>query len=208
MAVRELMSTLLLWFALAVLLIMIGRRGAPPFPWDIAILTRVAACRNRWLDRIFLTVTHFGSFFVLTPVAAVIFWILIRAERFGAGCFLALSFIGASVIANLSKPVFKRKRPALFPVLGKMPAHSSYPSAHSAQIMAFAGSFFFILELSEAQSKAWFIAASFLIVAMVAFSRIYLQVHYPSDVIAGVMLALLWVLGAEHLLALFGIGIK
>lgn len=209
MAVRELMTALFLWFALAVLLIMIGRRSAPPFSWDIAILTRVAALRNRRLDRVFLAATVFGSFFVLTPITVVILWMLIHAGRFGETCFLALGFIGASVIANLSKPVFKRKRPDLFPILGRMPAHSSYPSAHSAQIMAFVSSLFLIFHPAGTPlTTAGFIAASVLMVAMVAFSRIYLQVHYPSDVAAGLMLALLWVLAAEHLLALFGIRIR
>ncbi|MGZ8199582.1 MAG: hypothetical protein ACXWUC_02210, partial [Methylosarcina sp.] len=134
MAVPELMTALFLWFAMAMLLILIDRRSAPPFTWDIAILTRVSVCRSRWLDRFFSAVTVFGSFFVLTPITAFILWMLIHTGRFEEGCFLALSFIGASVIANLTKPVFKRKRPDLFPPLGKMPLHSSYPSAHSAQI--------------------------------------------------------------------------
>jgi undecaprenyl-diphosphatase len=207
MAASELISTLILWIAIAVLLMTAGRRGDLPFPWDIALLTRAAACRNRRLDRIFLAVTHLGSFFVLTPMAAALLWRLIQAGRAEAGFFLMLSFIGASAIANLSKPLFKRKRPNLFPILGKMPAHSSFPSAHSAQITAFAGSLFFIFHPAEAPFAGW-LAASVLVVAAVAFSRIYLQVHYPSDVIAGLMLALLWVLASRHLLALFGINIE
>lgn len=208
MAASELMSVLILWIAIAVLLVTAGRRGDLPFPWDIDLLTRAAACRNRRLDRIFLAVTHLGSFFVLTPMAAALLWRLIQAGRSEAGFFLMLSFIGASVIANLSKPLFKRKRPNLFPILGKMPAHSSFPSAHSAQITAFAGSLFFIFHPAEAPFAAGWLAASVLVVVTVAFSRIYLQVHYPSDVIAGLMLALLWVLASGHLLALFGIDIK
>ncbi|MGZ8094636.1 MAG: phosphatase PAP2 family protein [Methylosarcina sp.] len=208
MAVPELMTALFMWFAMAVLLILIDRRSAPPFTWDIAILTRVSACRSRWLDRFFSAVTVFGSFFVLTPITAFILWMLIHTGRLEEGCFLALSFIGASVIANLTKPVFKRKRPDLFPPLGKMPLHSSYPSAHSAQIMAFVTSLFLIFDPAGSQFAVWLIAAAFLMAAMVAFSRIYLQVHYPSDVVAGLMLALLWVMGTEHLLVLFGISIK
>lgn len=207
MAASELMTVLILSIAIAVLLMAAGRRGDLPFPWDIALLTRAAACRNRRLDRIFLVVTHLGSFFVLAPMAAALLWRLIHAGRSAAGFFLMLSFIGASVIANLSKPVFKRKRPNLFPILGKMPAHSSFPSAHSAQITAFAGSVYLIFQPAEAPFAAGWLAASSLVVATVAFSRIYLQVHYPSDVIAGLMLALLWVLASGHLLALFGINI-
>ena len=64
-----------------------------------------------------------------------------------------------------------------------MPGDFSYPSAHTVQITAFALAV--ILTLVLPAQRAWWFALVFIIVVTVGASRLYLQVHFPSDVLAG-----------------------
>jgi undecaprenyl-diphosphatase len=71
-----------------------------------------------------------------------------------------------------------------------MPEDWSFPSAHAAQATAFALAWLLRPGRSPGRIEVSVLAA---VVALVAVSRPYLQVHFPSDVIAGVLLAAVWV---------------
>ncbi|OYX28429.1 MAG: hypothetical protein B7Z03_11630 [Hydrogenophilales bacterium 32-62-9] len=81
-----------------------------------------------------------------------------------------------------------RFRPDLFEPLTVLPVDASFPSAHAAQITAFALAAWFLLSRSK---RILFAPLLLTLVVAVAFSRLYLQVHWPSDVIVGVALGLL-----------------
>ncbi len=205
MALLEMSITFVLWFGIAVMLKMIEQYTVPPFPWDVSILRFAHGLRSLCLDRIFRLITLLGSFFILTPVTALMVWMLSEAGRTGDACLLALDFTGASLIANGIKHFFKRKRPAMFPSIGDSPSDPSFPSAHSAQIIAFIVPLYWIFMPVGTLNVILICTAAVLVVILVASSRIYLQVHYPSDVFAGIMLALLWVTGADNLLSALSI---
>lgn len=82
-----------------------------------------------------------------------------------------------------------------------MPADFSFPSGHTAQITALALCLTIIVCRHHAAIRCGTATAlAVLIAGLVGFSRLYLQVHYLSDVIAGAMLALFWVGGARWVL--------
>jgi len=84
-----------------------------------------------------------------------------------------------------------RPRPDLYPPLVPMPEDWSFPSAHAVQVTAFALAWLLRPGTSPGRIEiVVFLAAA----ALVGVSRPYLQVHFPSDVIAGAILAALWVL--------------
>jgi membrane-associated phospholipid phosphatase len=205
MTLSKLTTTLVLWLGMVVLLLIIERFSAPPSLWDKIILTHVSQLRSLWLDRLFLFVTNFGSLYFLVPVTMLILWFLARNDYMSDAWFLALSLGGASLIAHLAKYLFQRVRPDAFPFVGTMPLNASFPSAHTAQIMAFVIALYLILRRLDMQSAHWFLVFAAPVAVMVALSRLYLQVHYPSDVLAGLVLALLWILGVAHLLGTLGI---
>jgi membrane-associated phospholipid phosphatase len=89
------------------------------------------------------------------------------------------------------KLVAARPRPDLFPPLIAMPEDWSFPSAHAAQVTAFALAW--LLRPGTAPDRTE-IVVLFAAVTAVFASRLYLQVHFPSDVVAGALLATLWVL--------------
>jgi undecaprenyl-diphosphatase len=105
---------------------------------------------------------------------------------------LALAVLVASLVTNKGlKPAFRRKRPSSgagkAPCIGRLPSGASFPSAHTANAFAAA---FVLLQTAPAGRVFWWLLA-----AAIAFSRVYLGVHYPLDVIGG---ASPWIRGAPH----------
>ena len=99
---------------------------------------------------------------------------------------------GAWLLAYAGKLLVARPRPELYPALIAMPADLSFPSAHTLQITAFA----FAWVLAPGSRPAWAgVTAAALIILVVALSRLYLQVHFPSDVVIGMIAGAAWVVG-------------
>lgn len=156
--------------------------------WDHAGLALAHAARAPWLDSLFAAVTWLGSLAVLLPLALLLWWWR-RGER--SASFVALALIGASALGHLAKLIVARPRPDVFPPLIPMPEDWSFPSAHAVQVAAFALAWTLRPGASPGRIE---IAVLLGIVAAVFISRLYLQVHFPSDVVAGALLASLWVL--------------
>jgi membrane-associated phospholipid phosphatase len=107
---------------------------------------------------------------------------------------IAMIGLGSTGILNLLKEIFKRQRP-LDPLIRDVTGFS-YPSGHSFSSFTFFGLLIYILWKTSIK-KTWKIILSivlFLIAATIAFSRVYLRVHYPSDVVAGFCLSITWLM--------------
>lgn len=161
--------------------------------WDHSGLALAHAARTPWLDSLFASVTWLGSLAVLLPLALLVWWRR-RGDRNAA--FVALALIGASALGHLLKLIAARSRPDLFPPLIPMPEDWSFPSAHAVQVTAFALAWTLRPGTSPGRIE---IAVLLAAAALVFASRLYLQVHFPSDVIAGALLATLWVLFLRRL---------
>lgn len=135
-------------------------------------------------------VTWLGSLLVLLPLALAIGWRGDGGGRRRMGLFLPAAVLGASAVAHLLKWAIDRERPDLFPSLVTMPADASFPSAHAMQVTAFVAAW---LVASGGWRRPGPVLAGVLLIAVVGFSRLYLQVHFPSDVLCGILAGLLWV---------------
>ncbi|MGH8534661.1 MAG: phosphatase PAP2 family protein [Gammaproteobacteria bacterium] len=168
---------------------------------DAAILAFAAAHRSEILDQLFRGITWLGSLYVLIPTGLVLVSLLAhRRNRFEAW-LLGIGLCGTALMAHTIKRILARPRPELYPLLIELPVSDSFPSAHVAQASAFFLCLAFIVR-RLAPEWAWAFACTALVAVMgVAISRIYLQVHFPSDALGGVGLALLWV-GAVYRLLL------
>jgi undecaprenyl-diphosphatase len=112
--------------------------------------------------------------------------IAIRRRRLALFTSVLLAVLLASALTdNVLKPLFSRERPYVSMsggVIGARPEGASFPSGHSAN--AFAGAFVLSRVAAPAAVVWWAFAA------MIAYSRVYLGVHYPLDVIAGALVGI------------------
>ena len=119
------------------------------------------------------------------------FFVFLRWRR--AAGWMAVAMSGAVVLNLAMKWGFHRARPV--PFFGSVPDPWSFPSGHSLLSFCFygvlAGLIADRIDSRAAQAALWSVAAT--LVAGIGLSRIYLGVHYPSDVIAGYLTAAVWV---------------
>ena len=168
--------------------------------WDNRILLFAAAHRSEVLDHFFRGMTWLGSLYVLVPLALLAAVVLLHFQRRSESLLLAVGFGGAALLAHLAKALLARPRPDLVEPVIALPADGSFPSAHTAQIVAFALCAVLVVRRT---SPDWQYAAgvvAVLLIAVVATSRVYLQVHYPSDVLGGIALGIGWIVLARKIL--------
>jgi undecaprenyl-diphosphatase len=152
----------------------------------------VAAQRTAALTDVMRMLTWAGSAFLLVPLALIVCLAFVRAGLRREALAIALSLGGAMLISDWVKLLVSRPRPPvehLQAVTG-----SSFPSGHATQAGAFWFSLVFAMQAAGASPKLTRLAAglALLIVLTVAASRVYLGVHYPSDVVAGILLGTGW----------------
>ena len=151
-------------------------------------------------DSFFTAITWFGSLYFILPSSAILALILLWAGRGREVLLMGMSLLATVIAAHVTKLIFRRPRPESIELLIPIPSDWSFPSAHTAQATAF----FLVVAIIATRSltPVWAgvcAVASALIVIGVGWSRVYLQVHYPSDVVAGCALAVI-VVTAVHLL--------
>jgi undecaprenyl-diphosphatase len=157
--------------------------------------------RISFMDLFFKTITWAGSGLVLFPLAALIAGILWFRGRGADALLVSGGLLGCFLLVHGLKHLFARPRPAMEDMLVTVPAGFSFPSAHTAQAAAFAlacAMAFGRDAASAAEMLTW--GCLGLAALLVGISRIYLHVHYVSDVIAGAVLGLAWVLALNRLL--------
>ncbi len=142
---------------------------------------------------------HLASFvgstaFLLALGAIIVVWLYLRKYRRGALLF-AITTVGSSLLISLLKLAFRRARPEPF-FETILPGSYSFPSGHSLGSFCFYGSLAAIL--AARTEKIWlkiviWVSAA-LLISTIGISRIYLGVHYPSDVLAGFVVGLIWVI--------------
>ena len=152
---------------------------------EIALVRELQAFRRPWLDDGMILASALGAGAFIWIITGSIAGIFPRhtAAMWRLWLALALSFV---VVDDLAKPFFARQRPfQIMPdlrLIDARPPSASFPSGHAA--MAAAGAFSLTRMLPQARWIVWPLAA------IIAFSRVYLAVHWPTDVLAGGLLGL------------------
>lgn len=150
---------------------------------DAAWLALMNHWQHPWFATGMVAVTWLGSLFVLLPLAVLAGW-----GRAG-GLYLPAALLVASGLAHATKWLVDRARPDTFPSLVAMPADASFPSAHAMQAAALVTAW---LLWSGNAARPGQVAVGMLVVVAVGLSRTYLQVHYLSDVLFGIVAGALW----------------
>ena len=177
-----------LWFAL----IAFGTRAEGGLPFDLPTLRWFADHQSVAATRVALALDLLGISYLLMPLAVVLAMALAEAGRARAGLFLIACEFGAVAINLGAKIYFARARPDLSDQL--TPAtNASFPSGHAMGSLAFSLALMVILSrlVPRHRGSIGVVLATFAL--GVGVSRIYLQVHYPSDVLAAWALTAAWI---------------
>jgi len=161
--------------------------------FDRDVLLWINAHSPEWLDGPMRLVTALGYGQVVLPLlAAIVFAFYLKGWRLSA-TLLLVSTIGGSLLTAALKVVFARARPELFQSDYTASLYS-FPSGHATVAVGFYGTLTLILAYRLRGFARWaVVAGGVLLVFLIGFSRLYLGVHYPTDVLAGFLAAPLWV---------------
>jgi undecaprenyl-diphosphatase len=160
--------------------------------FDKAVLLWIHNNFPDWLNEPMRLVTALGYYYVVVPLLAVAVFVLYRRGWRLSAVLLAVSTGGSVVLTTVLKGVFQRTRPELFDA-GYQASFYSFPSGHATVAVGFYGMLTVILAYRMRGAARWAVAAcGLLVVLLIGFSRLYLGVHYPTDVLAGYLSALLW----------------
>jgi undecaprenyl-diphosphatase len=145
-------------------------------------------------------ISGLGSAEVLLPVVVLILVVMLRRGARQQATLLAVTMTGALVLELTLKLAFRRPRPQ--PFFGiPSPGSYAFPSGHALVSLCFYTALAWMLteRLTARWSRAllWIVAA--LLIGLTGFSRIYLGMHYPSDVLGGYAAALVWMASLARL---------
>lgn len=155
--------------------------------FDQIVKNLLNSVANPALDSFMAFVTNLGApvaFYILT--AAVFVYLSFR-KRMPEGIFLLLCMITSWGVMNALKLLFMRARPPGEPLTHA--AGYSFPSGHATLAMAFYGFIIYlILSADKSRRNKWLSGLIAALIIMIGISRIYLNVHYATDVLAGFIL--------------------
>jgi undecaprenyl-diphosphatase len=162
--------------------------------WDRTLMLDLAAGREPWLTRWMRLLSVAGSGLIEIPVALLlIFGLALRKRKVEAWWYTAAALSGWALYA-LAKLAVQRPRPHIIPRLMHGAGWSSYPSGHSMLAPIIFGLGIIVWAApwpSPALRRAALVLAALLALG-IGFSRVYVGVHYPSDVLGGLLLGTAW----------------
>lgn len=168
------------------------------FPWDEPILLAIHATSSPRLDTVATILTQFGVFWGVVPAAVVTGLLLWRRRRWRSLVYFLTTVVGAAIINVSAKLLLQRVRPSLW----ESPAPEldyGFPSGHAMASMTFAMALVILL---WGHRWNWLVATlGGLFVLAIGWTRLYLGVHYPSDILAGWTASIAWAVGVSLVIA-------
>ena len=173
----------------------VARRSGATLEFDLGVRARVHEWASPAMTAIARSVTVLGSPIVLSVLFAIAMLAFYRLEWKRPAITVAEVMAGA-IVCNIGlKSLIQRARPE--PFFGKEPSSYSFPSGHALYSLCFYGVIASVLaaHAPERAARIGIWGAAALLIVGIGLSRVYLGVHYPSDVIAGYLSAA-FVIGA------------
>jgi undecaprenyl-diphosphatase len=162
--------------------------------FDRGIVLQFENIRNDFLTGVFSFISDAGSIIGLLFMTALLSVYLLLKKRFADILFLMIVFWGSRGFNSLIKHVLERERPDFNPVFHA--AGFSFPSGHAMNSSAVLGFICFLLciHIKGERFRKGIVMLTVLLVLFIGTSRIYLGVHYLSDIIGGYLAGMIWML--------------
>ena len=158
---------------------------------DTAVNSIIPSIQTPSLTKIMTVITGIGSTTCLAILSIILLCFLLYKKRYQNSLLLAIGMLGGLLIELFIKAIIQKERPE-----GMLIAETGYsfPSAHAMMALVFFAILIYTVkdDIKNAFWRYLLIAASILIVLLVSFSRLYLRVHWLSDVIGGLIIGFLW----------------
>jgi undecaprenyl-diphosphatase len=161
--------------------------------FDDAVIRWMGAHHTAGLDAVMIEITALGTGTVVMMIVAVAGLFLVLTSHKYSAILLLASASGGIILNGVLKIGFNRPRPAIFlPEVHTV--SSSFPSGHAmSAAIVYSTVAYLAARLHRRQWARWLVmTAAFIIIALISVSRLYLGVHYPSDVVAGLAIGLAW----------------
>ncbi len=158
------------------------------FSWDAPIIQFIRQFATPWLTTVFIAITQLGNLgaFVVVGIMSLLWW---RHDR-RAVAALIISALGSVLLNGLLKAAFSRPRPTLFPPLVNE-QNFSFPSGHAMLAVAVYGFLSYYWFKEGSRGKA---ALMVVVIVLIGLSRVYLGVHYPSDIVGATAVGTAWLI--------------
>ena len=194
--VKEFLNKYLIWIVLIIALFLFLFIVRAIFSdsikeFDNAIYNYVKVLINPKLTFVMRIITELGNYFVMIPII-IIFYIFNKDKSFNK--YFTINLVAVFVSNVIVKNIIGRTRPSDINLI--IETGFSFPSGHSMVSFAFYGFLaYYIYHIPLAKSIRYLlICLCALIIFLIGFSRIYLGVHYASDVIGGFLLAIVYLI--------------
>jgi membrane-associated phospholipid phosphatase len=170
------------------------------FSLDTTLLLQIHQWANPALDRVMLGMTQLGNpSFIVGVVVGSLGWLWWKQKRIEAQLY-AIACLGALVLNVGLKLFFAKPRPTLWPYLAEK--SFSFPSGHALGSMVVYGFLAYLLASQFPKFSFPIYTATVGLIAAIGLSRLYLGVHWPTDVLAGYAVGFLWLTTCITLLKL------
>jgi membrane-associated phospholipid phosphatase len=205
--IRHRLKILLLFIGVCAPLVLFGKFGDEVlenerFAFDLPIQLFVHGHTSPALDRAMLLISAIGSARITVPLDLLIAGFLLWRRRHRHAAFWLLAVGGAGALNAVAKQAFSRERPTLW--ISPAPETTfSFPSGHAMHSAAIASGL--VMLLWHTRWRIPGLIAGGVSVFSVGLSRIYLGVHYPSDVLAAWAASIGWVVGLGIALRVVGV---
>jgi undecaprenyl-diphosphatase len=199
----EILISMILFSGAIAIIVFLARRPLRKYkPVDMGIFEKLNFLTSPFNNRVMLGITFLGKHQFLVPANLVlIFYFSLVSHQNWFSIRVTVIALSSLVLMFLLKYLFKRKRP-LSPLL-KAVKGLSFPSGHAIMAVTFYGLLIYILEntIDIPWIRTLVTCLLLLLILLIGFSRVYLRVHYASDVLAGFIVGILWLLISMSVLA-------
>jgi membrane-associated phospholipid phosphatase len=161
--------------------------------FDVAILQWLHVHQHPLLTQLMVEMTYLGTGSVVVVVVGVTALFLWHTEHKHSARLLLAATIGNILLNGVLKLVYNRTRPSLFP-WQTVAVSSSFPSGHAMNATVVYGTVAYLLMRLQKHhwAKMLTLTGTVMLILLVCLTRLYLGVHYPSDVIGGMIVGLAW----------------